>query len=80
MVSDLFVADHGRGPPVLAVHGQPGLASDWDGVVALLVDDHRVVVPDRPGYGRGGGVALGMAANAEVLADVLVDRGQPRRR
>jgi pimeloyl-ACP methyl ester carboxylesterase len=75
MTSDLFVTDQGRGPPVLAVHGQPGLASDWDSVAVDLVDDHRVLVPDRPGYGRSGGDAVGMADNAELLADMLVEHG-----
>jgi pimeloyl-ACP methyl ester carboxylesterase len=75
MTSDLFVTDQGQGPSVLAVHGQPGLASDWDSVVPHLVDDHRVLAPDRPGYGHSEGEALGMAANAEILADMLVERG-----
>ncbi|HXQ43321.1 MAG TPA: alpha/beta hydrolase [Acidimicrobiales bacterium] len=75
MGSDLFVTDRGRGPAVLAVHGQPGLASDWDGVLERLVDDHRVLALDRPGYGHSGREARGMAANADVLADVLVEHG-----
>lgn len=75
MVSDLFVTDQGRGPGVLALHGQPGLGSDWDAVAPLLVDDHRVIVPDRPGYGRTGGDAVDMAANAAALADMLEERG-----
>ncbi len=29
-----FVVDRGRGAPVLFVHGQPGLGSDWDQVAA----------------------------------------------
>jgi pimeloyl-ACP methyl ester carboxylesterase len=72
---DLFVVDRGRGPSVLVVHGQPGLASDWDGVSDRLVADHRVLAPDRPGYGESAGDALGLAANADVLADMLVERG-----
>jgi pimeloyl-ACP methyl ester carboxylesterase len=75
MVRALFVVDQGQGPPVLAVHGQPGLAGDWDGVLSLLVADHRLLVPERPGYGRSGGDAVGMAANADLLADVLWERG-----
>ena len=75
MTHDLFVVDRGRGPTVLAVHGQPGLAGDFDDVLAPLVDDHRVLAVDRPGYGETDGEAIGMAANAEVLADLLVERG-----
>jgi len=75
MATDLFVVERGRGPSVLAVHGQPGLASDWDAVGSLLVDDHSLLAPDRPGYGRSGADAVGMAANAAVLAGALVERG-----
>ena len=75
MARDLFVADRGRGPSVLAIHGQPGLGSDWDGVLALLDSTHRVLAPDRPGYGQSGGEPVGMVANAEMLADLLVERG-----
>lgn len=60
---------------VALVHGQPGLGRDWDMVVERLVDDHRVVAPDRPGYGDDGGPALSMADNADVLADVLSAQG-----
>jgi pimeloyl-ACP methyl ester carboxylesterase len=74
MARALFVVDRGRGPAVLAVHGQPGLASDFDAVLSHLVDDHRVLAVDRPGYGETAGEAIGMAANAEVLADLLVER------
>jgi pimeloyl-ACP methyl ester carboxylesterase len=72
---DLFVVDEGRGHPVLFVHGQPGLAGDWDGVVDHLAGDRRILAPDRPGYGRSGGDATTMAANAAALADLLIERG-----
>jgi pimeloyl-ACP methyl ester carboxylesterase len=72
---DLFVIDSGRGRPVLAIHGQPGLASDWESVTNLLIEDHRVLAPDRPGYGQTAGDAADMAANAEILAAMLVQRG-----
>jgi pimeloyl-ACP methyl ester carboxylesterase len=75
MDRDLYVIDQGRGPNVLALHGQPGLAADWEYVLPHLVGDHRVVVPDRPGYGASEGVAVGMAANAKVLAELIEDRG-----
>jgi pimeloyl-ACP methyl ester carboxylesterase len=74
MVSGLSATDRGQGPVVLALHGQPGSAEDWEAVVAELAVDHRVLVPDRPGYGLTGGDALGMAANADVLADFLMER------
>ena len=75
MSRDLFVADEGQGPCVLALHGQPGLSTDWDLVRAGLVGDHRFLAVDRPGYGRSAGDALDMAANAAVLAELLLARG-----
>ena len=74
MRADLFVVDEGRGPAVLALHGQPGLARDFAAVSSRLVADHRLLVPDRPGYGASAGPALGMAEGAERMADLLVER------
>jgi pimeloyl-ACP methyl ester carboxylesterase len=67
----LFVTDQGEGPPVLFVHGQPGLGHDFSGVAALVSGDHRVVLPDRPGYGGSATAAVSMVENAEILADLL---------
>jgi pimeloyl-ACP methyl ester carboxylesterase len=60
------------------VHGQPGLGSDWDEVATGLASSNRVLVPDRPGYGRTGGEAVGMAGNAEALVRLLDDKGVER--
>jgi pimeloyl-ACP methyl ester carboxylesterase len=70
--------DRGEGPAALLVHGQPGLGSDWDEVAAQLAESNRVLVPDRPGYGRTGGEAVGMAGNAEALVRLLDDKGVER--
>jgi pimeloyl-ACP methyl ester carboxylesterase len=70
----MFVSDEGTGPAVLFVHGQPGLGSDFDAVAALLEADHRLIAPDRPGYGASQGPPLSMAENARVLADLLEER------
>ncbi len=70
----LHAGDAGSGPPVLLVHGQPGLGTDWEWVVERLLADHRVITPDRPGYGESGPRALSMGDNAEALAGLLVER------
>ncbi len=67
-----FVLDIGRGDPVLFVHGQPGLGSDWDPVAAELTD-HRLLIVDRPGYGRSGDETLSIEGNAEVLGGVVAE-------
>ena len=65
------VDDRGVGPAVLLVHGQPGRAADWEPVSRQLAADHRVLALDRPGYGATGGPAMGMVANADLLASLL---------
>ena len=65
----------GRGPDVLLIHGQPGSSADWAGVRRLLSGRHRVLVPDRPGYGDTGGRALGMSENAAAMAGLLDEHG-----
>lgn len=63
----------GEGPAVVLLHGQPGTAGDWQWVAPRLDDRYRVVVPDRPGYGRTGGTATGFHGNAEAVV-ALLDR------
>jgi pimeloyl-ACP methyl ester carboxylesterase len=74
----LGVSETGRGRAVLFVHGQPGSARDFDQVAPLLAEDHRVLMPDRPGYGASGGRPLSMVGNAEALAGLLEDLGTGR--
>ena len=61
----------GDGPAVLLLHGQPGTGADWQWVTPHLDDRYRVVVPDRPGYGRTGGAATGFHGNARAAVDLL---------
>ncbi|MBE8470017.1 alpha/beta fold hydrolase [Streptomyces justiciae] len=51
----IFVAETGDGPPVLLLHGGgPGASgvSNYSRNIAELAKEHRVIVPDLPGYGR----------------------------
>lgn len=70
----MFAEDRGKGPPVLFVHGQPGLGCDFEEVAALLVEDHRVISPDRPGYGTSARDAVSMRENAKLMAGLLEER------
>ena len=73
-----FAADLGAGYPVLLLHGQPGDGGDWTPVIGCLrqrAEPLRLIVPDRPGYGRTGGAATGPLGNAAVAAGLLRDMG-----
>ena len=67
--------DEGTGPTALLLHGQPGTGASWRPVVDLLRDDHRVLAPDRPGYGDNDAPATDFRGNAEAMAELLGARG-----
>ncbi|PNG95676.1 hypothetical protein SMF913_11701 [Streptomyces malaysiensis] len=51
----IFAAETGDGPPVLLLHGGgPGASgvSTYARNITELAEEHRVIVPDLPGYGR----------------------------
>ncbi|WP_432069928.1 alpha/beta fold hydrolase [Streptomyces sp. AA1529] len=51
----IFAAETGEGPPVLLLHGGgPGASgvSNYARNITDLAQEHRVIVPDLPGYGR----------------------------
>jgi pimeloyl-ACP methyl ester carboxylesterase len=49
----LFMAGPEAAPTVVLVHGLGDKgARDWDGLIAVLARDHRVVAFDLPGFGR----------------------------
>ncbi len=66
--------DTGTGPPVVLLHGQPGTGASWDPVIRLLEPGHRVLAPDRIGYGSSTGEAKGLIGNAELIASFLEER------
>jgi len=75
-VVGVHVRDTGTGDvTVLLLHGQPGRSEDWNPIVDRLRDEFRVIVPDRPGYGRTSIPAQGLFANADAVASMLAERG-----
>jgi pimeloyl-ACP methyl ester carboxylesterase len=63
--------------PVLFIHGQPGLGSDFDLVRVLLEPEFRVIAPDRPGYGENPSPPVSMHENAVALAELLESSPAP---
>jgi pimeloyl-ACP methyl ester carboxylesterase len=56
----------GRGEPVLLLHGYPQSASCWRHQIPALAENHLVVAPDWPGYGRSDPPATPATYEAEV--------------
>jgi pimeloyl-ACP methyl ester carboxylesterase len=49
---ELAYEDHGRGKPVILIHGWPLSGKSWEKQVAVLVEaGHRVITYDRRGFG-----------------------------
>lgn len=56
--AEIRVRDAGRGPAVVLLHGGWGYEEyPFDGAIAALSRRHRVVAPDRVGYGRSSPLA-----------------------
>lgn len=50
---DLYYEDHGKGSPVILIHGYPLSGTSWEKQsAALLAAGHRVITYDRRGFGR----------------------------
>ncbi len=58
---------------MVLLHGQPGTAAVWCGVVAALGGRVTSMVPDRIGYGRTGGAAGDFADNAAAVAALVAE-------
>jgi pimeloyl-ACP methyl ester carboxylesterase len=63
---------------LVLLHGQPGLGSDWQQLIARLPAGMRALAPDRPGYGSSRLPAGGFAVNASAVIDDLDSAGIDR--
>jgi len=64
----------GAGPPVILVHGLGGSARWWRTTTAALAGDHRVIVPELPGFGYGVGVPPFRLPDAIAVLRRLIER------
>src|SRR4029450_5212354 len=57
---DPYYEDHGKGSPVVLIHGWPLSGASWEKqTAALLAAGHRVITYDRRGFGRSSKAAAG---------------------
>ncbi|MBJ7457201.1 MAG: alpha/beta fold hydrolase, partial [Thermoleophilia bacterium] len=66
--------DSGGGPPVVLVHGLGGSARWWRSTTESLARDHRVIVPELPGFGYGIGAPRFRLPDAIQVLGRLVER------
>ncbi len=64
----------GDGRPVVLVHGLGGSARWWRSTTAELGRDHRVIVPELPGFGYGRGRRRFALGDAAPVLGGLVER------
>ncbi len=71
----LHVRDDGCGPPLIFIHGLPGLASDFGPLTKALSDTVRCISYDRAGYGQSTPAVrhrpIGIDANVADLAALM---------
>jgi pimeloyl-ACP methyl ester carboxylesterase len=62
----------------MLLHGQPGLGSDWQPVIANLPPAVHAIALDRPGHGSSAQPGGGLEANAAAVIAALDERGIER--
>jgi len=50
--AEIYFESHGNGSPVVELHHATGSVRSWRHQTASLAQQHRVIVYDRPGFGR----------------------------
>ena len=48
----IYLERHGRGEPILLIHGTGSYSGAWDPVIGLLTDHAETIAFDLPGFGR----------------------------
>src|ERR1700685_4358717 len=67
---ELYYEDHGKGQPVVLIHGYPLSGASWEKQVPVLLDaGHRVIAYDRRGFGKSSQPTTGY--NYDTFAEDL---------
>jgi 3-oxoadipate enol-lactonase len=77
IVGGLAFDSHGRGAPVVFLHGMGGGRADWTGELEAFGHNRTAIAIDVPGYGQSVLMApmFGINAAADQIAHFLADRG-----
>lgn len=77
----LAYGETGSGPPLVLMHGSPGMGRSWARVVPHLSARYRVLTPDLPGYGGSTAVshdpAVRTAAMGAAIGALVASLGEP---
>jgi pimeloyl-ACP methyl ester carboxylesterase len=78
--TNLAFDDNGSGRPLILLHGYPFNRTLWDGQVAALKNNYRVITPDLRGFGEseGSAEAATMALMAQDVAGLMDALDIPR--
>jgi pimeloyl-ACP methyl ester carboxylesterase len=71
----LFYSTHGKGRPVMLIHGFASDGSEWEKQIPALHDHFQLIVPDLPGSGLSdfNTNVHSMEDHADALAEIITD-------
>lgn len=77
----LHVSERGDGTPIIALHSSASAGAQWKNLADHLQGQHRLIMPDLPGYGKtppwpGSGPAS-LEAEARLVASIIKTCNQP---
>jgi pimeloyl-ACP methyl ester carboxylesterase len=70
-MQDIYIGDHGKGIPLVLVHGFLGSAEMWAPQIDFFKDYFRIITPDIPGFGKSNKVKS--CDNIQSMAHTLLD-------
>ena len=70
-MQDIYVADEGKGFPLVLVHGFLGSSKMWKPQIDFFKDNFRVITPDLPGFGKSNKIKS--HNNINSMADKILE-------
>jgi pimeloyl-ACP methyl ester carboxylesterase len=67
----MYYEIHGRGRPILLLHGGVAGQSPWPKTIAALAKDHQVIAPEQMGHGRTPDIPTREFSYAQMAADTF---------